>query len=195
MSPLLSTRAGASARAFGFLSPPSGPLSGFESIATVVATGSTADIAFTAIPQNYVALQIRSSFRIASGTLTTLRMTFNNESGTFYANHALNGDGATATATGAGSMQYINTVLGFGTSGVGVWGAGIIDIHDYASTGRLKTARVFTGRDANGSGTVSLSSGLFLITAPITTIRLYYGGAGALSGGSTFALYGIKGAS
>jgi hypothetical protein len=67
----------------------------------------------------------------------------------------------------------------------------IIDILDYASTSKAKTARVFSGRDQKGSGEVELRSGLWTSTAAINRIDIVIGGSFTTT--STFALYGIKG--
>jgi hypothetical protein len=69
--------------------------------------------------------------------------------------------------------------------------AGIIDIHDYASTTKNKTTRMFGGIDKNGSGEVSLFSGLWRNTSAITSINIYMS-SGNWTTDSTFSLYGIK---
>ena len=68
----------------------------------------------------------------------------------------------------------------------------IIDIIDYASTTKNKTVRAFFGLDLNGSGSVTLGSGLWMNTNAITDININ-AAADPMAAGSTFALYGIKG--
>jgi hypothetical protein len=72
-----------------------------------------------------------------------------------------------------------------------IMGAGIIDILDYANTNKYKTARSLRGYDANGSGNMSLISGLWMNTAAISNITLTARG-GSVDQYTTFALYGIK---
>ena len=71
----------------------------------------------------------------------------------------------------------------------------IVDIVDYGSASKYKTVRSFDGADMNGSGTeINLTSGLWLSTSAITSITLTTTGGYAFRAGTTFALYGIKGA-
>lgn len=122
---------------------------------------------------------------------------FNSDTGNNYAQHGLYGEGTTATAEGYASGGYggillTGTVAGAGLTS-GITGTLILDIHNYASTTQNKTARSFSGGDANGTGRVVLNSGLWLSTSAINSITL-----SAISGNWTtdtvISLYGIKGA-
>lgn len=168
----------------------------YESIASITAAGGEANITFTSIPSTYASLQIRAITRSNIGTPAIISgavFRFNNYNETT-AYHSIQGDGASATATGGASstnmQQFIepNNAVTANT-----FGAMIMDIHDYASTTRFKTVRVFTGADANGTGRVGLFSSLFQSTSAVTSIR-FYDGEGEFKAGTTFALYGIKGA-
>jgi hypothetical protein len=173
----------------------------YESIATVSATGSNSTLTFSSIPSTYTHLQIRGIARAASGGETEpfdLRLYFNGLTTGIYSSHALYGNGtsAAATAAHAGSDNYIYTHTGLAGSGMTgtSYNACIIDIQDYASTTKNKTSRYFGGADNNGAtGIIALSSGLFISTAAITSVSInsqYYN----FTSGTTFALYGIKGA-
>jgi hypothetical protein len=72
-----------------------------------------------------------------------------------------------------------------------VFGAGIIDILDYADTNKYKTVRALSGTDNNGSGDIILGSGLYQQTTAITSITLEANGVNWLTN-SSFALYGIR---
>ena len=169
----------------------------FESIATVSATGSS--VTFSSIPSTFQHLQIRGIYRdtaTTAGQEAPLYVGFNGDTGNNYAAHYLRGDGSTASAGATSSTSWIRLdgagVCAYTSSGI--FGANIIDIHDYASTTKNKTLRHFGGGDANTSGTqfrVSLSSGFRNNTAAITSITIYAGNSGFASG-SSFALYGIK---
>lgn len=172
----------------------------FESIATVTGTGSSSSITFTSIPQTYTSLQIRGIARglTAGTTASNLRLIINADTGANYAYHNLQGTGATAVATGGTALGYVLLPRLTCNSGVtsDTYGAMIIDLHDYASTTRNKTVRVFGGLDANTASTefrVSLASGLWINTSAITSIEIT-SDAGNFTTASTFALYGIKGA-
>jgi hypothetical protein len=75
----------------------------------------------------------------------------------------------------------------------GIMGAGIIDIHDYASTTKLKTSRAIVAGDRNAaSGYIELYSSLFNSTSALSSITLTSGGSNYATT-TQFALYGIKG--
>jgi hypothetical protein len=168
----------------------------YESIATFTLATATATITFSAIPQTYTHLQIRATFResIASVNGDT-RWNFNGDTAAnYHANHDLYGNG-----TAAGASQDPTTTLIWGMFGAGnnltasVFGVGIMDILDYTSTSKTKVTRTLSGYDNNGSGTISLRSGLWLATpAAITSITIAPDSGNFLTY-SSFALYGIKG--
>lgn len=171
--------------------------SSFESIATVTATGGETTLTFNSIPQTYAALQVRL---IAERNTTAshnfaVRARLNSATGTNGAWHNLYGDGATVTATNGTSTQDLLTFMPMttaGTANASLYGAGIIDIINYASSAKNKTIKTFGGFDANGAGRIYFSSGLYALTTAVTSLQFYFDGD-ALRAGSTFALYGIKG--
>ena len=172
------------------------PPSSYESIATLTGNGSATSLTFSSISGTYKHLQIRFLARsLRDGVSDNLNIQFNGDSGSNYATHNLNGNGATAGAGGTANVTYMdasNAVRASGSSNTLVYGAGIIDIHDYASTTINKTIRIISGWDLNGSGRIALSSGFRNSTSAVTSITLQSDG-NAFATGSTFALYGIKG--
>ena len=169
--------------------------SSYESIATVTSAGGVSTLSFTSIPSTYVALQIRGgNLQSENGTTGSygFNMQFNSDTGANYAVHLLYGDGATASASGV-TAQTSMTVGRYSRNSESAKGAAIIDIHNYASTTQNKTSRSFSGLDLNGTGLIyGGTSGLWLNTAAITSITFL--GNGNWKTGSTFSLYGIKGA-
>lgn len=171
----------------------------FESIASTTLSTSAADITFSSISGTYQHLQIRILARDENtGSLTNqpLAVQFNSDTGANYTIHNLLGNGSTASADGNTAQNYIlaqRTTVSSGSSNTTIYGVGIIDLHDYASTSKYKTLRCFGGGDMNGSGLVALSSGLWLSTSAITSVKIYRLGYN-LSSGTTIALYGVKGA-
>jgi hypothetical protein len=168
----------------------------FVSIATVTSSGGVSTLSFTSIPSTYVALQIRGgNLQSENGTTGTygFGIQFNSDTGANYVYHGLTGDGATAAASGATAATSANPIARYTRNGESAKGVAIIDIHNYASTTQNKTIRSLSGCDMNGAGFIyGGASGLWLNTAAITSITFL--GNGNWKTGSTFSLYGIKGA-
>lgn len=168
----------------------------YESIMTVtVGSGGSSAIDFTVIPSTYKHLQIRAISRDnRASTANSVLIRMNSDTGANYAYHSVNGDGASATATGLASQTetygYVNTCASSTSS---AFATAVIDVLDYADTNKKKTIRTLGGNDQNGSGFVRLASGLWNSTSAITAIRLYPDNSASFVQHSSFALYGIKG--
>lgn len=199
--PLITTLANASTRGYGGLLA-AGATNSYESIATVTATGGETSLSFTSIPGTYASLQIRGiskdTYTGGAGEATDTVLTFNNDSGANYGYHQIRGNGTAAAALAASSTSNMAAVITqvYGTGVTNIFGVSIVDIHDYASTTKNKTVRGFSGGDLNDGTTKSnlrLGSGLWRSTSAITSIQILTVVSG-FAAGSTFALYGIKGA-
>lgn len=174
------------------------PLPGYESIASQTLGSNTTTITFSSIPSTYQHLQIRLIGRFSDTGIGIdfMYVRFNGVTTSTYTRHRLFGDGTTVTAAGNASVSSIaisNTIPFNGTT-AGIFGAAIIDIHDYASTTKNKTLRAFSGCDLNGTGNINLNSGILDSTSAITSIDLFGSTGNNWVTGSTFALYGIRGA-
>ena len=173
----------------------------FESIATVTPSSGATSVTFSSIPSTYQHLQIRGIYRdtnTAGNAYQNLFLQFNSDTGNNYASHAIIGTGSTASATGGASATYITLNNSGSNSSTlsNTFGVFIVDVHDYASTNKNKTTRSFHGCDFNVTNTdsrLALGSGLWMNTNAINTIR-FSPAATAFATGTTFALYGIKGA-
>jgi hypothetical protein len=176
--------------------------SSYESIATLTAAGGETSLTFSSIPATYQHLQIRGIGRL-SGTTEGYGYSyikFNNGS---QATHGLFVHGTTVTLDKGTSSSYyqIPNAMTPSNAPTGTYGALIIDIHDYASTTKLKTVRGFSGYNTNGAALtyyhgVGLSSALAtgLGTSALTSVQITSGPFGeTFVAGSTYALYGIKG--
>ena len=175
----------------------------YDSIATVTvgSGGSSTGIQFTSIPSTYTHLQIRGLARetVTAGNYTSFYIYFNSDTTNNYSGHYLAGNGASASAyawtSNSGILgSFLTSVDAIANN----FGAFVIDILDYANTNKYKTVRTLNGFDNNGNGAtdfnkgaVDLSSGSWLSTNAITSIKLT--GPSTLAQYSTFALYGIKG--
>ena len=172
------------------------PAGAFESIATVTSSGSTGTVTFSSIPSTYKALQLRLMVRCGrSSTVDQLRLQLNGDTGTNYTRHLLTGTGAAATASGTTAATSINLLnIPAASATADIFGTAIIDIQDYQSTSKNTTIRYVNGQDTNGGGNIYLGSGLWVNTAAVTSIYLEPLNVANFASGSTFSLYGIKGA-
>jgi hypothetical protein len=171
-------------------------LGNFDSIATVtVGSGGSTSITFDNIAGTYKHLQIRYIGRARDG-YNSIALRFNNDTSSVYSWHRLYGNGSTASAdAGATQDKILAGRIAQTTDSANIFGAGIIDILDYANTNKYKTIRNLDGSDANGSGEMFLHSGSWQKTNAITRIDIIdWQTPMAFAQYSTFALYGIKGA-
>ena len=192
MSPILQTLANGSA--YGYRTLAAGGGTAFESIATATGTGSSGTVTFSSIPSTYTSLQLRILGKTTdSNGLVSLQFRFNGDTASNYAYHRLQGDGATASASGSASQTLIESVTGMaGGFYADVFGAAIFDVHDYASTTKNKTTRMLLGTDRNGGGIIQLHSGLWMQTTAISSITITQNGGANWATGSVFSLYGIN---
>jgi len=172
------------------------PEGAYDSLATVT-VGATAvsSITFAGIPSTYKHLQVRYLARTSrSAGSEDLMMQFNSDTGSNYSFHYMIGTGSgTPAAGGAGTQtfMYIPTTTS-STATASIFGAGIVDILDYANTNKYKTMRTLGGEDRNGSGTVALESGSWQNTNAISTVTLKTISSNNFVEYSSFALYGVK---
>jgi len=171
--------------------------SSYESIATsTVGSGGVASITFSSIAATYTHLQIRGigrSNRATPADMDSLFIQFNSDTAANYSDHALRGDGATASATSDVSYSQMEMYRIANVYAANVFGAQIVDILDYANTNKYKTIRSLGGVDNNGSGMVALNSGNWRNTAAVTSILLKPAVGTLFNQYTSFALYGIKG--
>jgi hypothetical protein len=164
----------------------------YESIATL--SGSGAGRTFTSIPQTYTHLQLRLYLRdTAASSPSVSFLRFNGDTGNNYTYHYLRGNGTTGSASAVTAQGFMTAPYVPGSTELANnYGCVVIDILDYTNTNKNTTVRSLGGYDNNGSGIISLFSGLWLNTAAITSIQT--GAAGASDDTySHLALYGIKG--
>ena len=171
--------------------------SSYESIASATGTGSSATITFSSIPSTYKHLQFRWIMRstFASSSAITLKIQLNSDTGSNYAYHSLNADGAAVSASGSSSQSDIRITTGMAGNSMtaNIVGTGIIDIQDYASTTKTKTLKSFSGIDTNTTtGQIGMSSGLWNSTSAMNSIT-FTANNGSFGTTTQIALYGIAG--
>lgn len=169
--------------------------SDMELIATAYGAGGTqGGIAFASIPQGFKHLQLRVVGRpVSAGYAGSMYLYFNDDSATNYSSHLLKGSSGTISSAAYTSG---NSILAYAlntgsTSTANAYSSSIIDILDYTSTTKNKTARWFTGYTNSGGAQLALVSGAWRNTNAVTTI--YIAWDGYIATGSRFSLYGIKG--
>ena len=164
--------------------------SSYDSIATQSVVSATAYVDFTSIPSTYKHLQLR----MMGFTTNNFGAQFNSDTSAAYTYHRIDGDGSTATSSGASSTGRTLATFGAGNTTTSYPAVAVVDILDYTSTNKTKTVRTLAGHDNNGSGEVMLYSNLWTATpATISSIRILIENGSNIGAGSTFALYGIKG--
>ena len=172
------------------------PAGAYDSISSTTLSATASSITFSGIPSTYTHLQIRGIGRTNRATpadMDSLFIQFNGDTAANYSDHALRGDGASATATSDVSytgMEFYRLANLYVASTV--MGAQIVDILDYANTNKYKTVRGLGGVDNNGSGQLALNSGNWRNTAAVTSIVLKPAVGTLFTAYTSFALYGVK---
>ncbi len=190
--PIVSSFAGASARAYG-LQAGLIPV-GYNSISTTtVGAGGSSSIDFNAIPQTYKHLQLR--FFARGSSIDAVKIQFNNDTATNYSYHYLFGArGGSSGSSNATTQSYGIALWSMGMpSAASVFGFGIQDFLDYRNTTKFKTVRGFDGWDGNGTGGIETVSYNWRSTSAISSIKLTPNTGGVtFQQYSTFALFGIE---
>lgn len=174
------------------------PAGAYDALATItVPSGGVASVTFAGIPTGYKHLQIRANVQTdTASTLEDFTLYLNGDTtGSNYYSHRLWGNGASASAQGfaGGGGYYIYQGVVAGASATNTFAGLVVDILDYANTNKNKTVRTLGGVDLNGSGQISLASGLWQSTAAVNSITFIIPNtAKKITQYSSFALYGIK---
>jgi len=174
----------------------------YESIATVTVSSSVTNVEFTSISSSFKHLQIRSITRTDRSTYSSDRfnINFNSDTGSNYSYHTLDTNGGGTVGAGYGASEaFIDISMTTGSAATGsIFTGTVIDILDYANTSKYKSVKGLSGFDnntgnANLQGYVSFSSGNWMNTNAITSIKLTPRYGTNFVQYSQFALYGIKG--
>ena len=192
--PIIGSLAGASSRGLGgfrsfILSGPSS----YESIATIIASGSESSVTFSSIPQTFTHLQLRymsSDARTISNSPIDLR--FNGSSATAYNKHYIQGDGTGGASGNELNTSHIRLEGGGSSSPSQAFGIGITDILDYTSTTKTKSILQIAGVDKGNEGFVRVNAGQWYASPTAITSITLIPLVPNLRSGSHFALYGIK---
>lgn len=155
-------------------------------IATTTLSSAASSITFNSISGSYTDLRIVFGIIGGAGTAGQFDVKYNNDSSSLYSITRLYGDGSSAGSSRFSYTSLLPCNSGF-SSTPPVFAT--IDLFSYAGS-TFKTALITYSNDANGSGSVERSVGLYRSTTAITRIDLG-GVGGTFAAGTTATLYGI----
>jgi hypothetical protein len=181
---------------FGFWAASGGGAAGgFDLLETTTLSTSASSVTFSGLGaySDYKHLQIRAIVRESSSATgsTSSQLTFNSDTGSNYSWHYLRGYGSGILSSGAASQAHIRMqsfAAGDGSAS-GVFGVGVIDILDFASS-KNKTVRVLQGAITNATD-VLLTSGAYYSTDAVTSINFAIG-SNSFVAATRLSLYGVK---
>lgn len=173
----------------------------YELIETQILSSSTPSITFSSLgtySSTYKHLQLRMTGRSDRGSFDrdVFYLRLNGDTGANYATHVLVGAGNNVYSAAGSSVTSmdIGSYLPATGSVSGQFGGYVVDLLDTYSTTKNKTMRSLSGGDVESFASgVTLSSGVWLNTASVTSITAFSGTSSNLITGSRFSLYGIKG--
>ena len=165
----------------------------FEAITSTTLTSTTASVSFSSIPSSYEHLQIRLFARNSdSATNRFVTMQFNSDTGANYNRWYIEADGDPETLTASTGDTYITVGrVAANTATSNIFGVGIIDIVDYATTNKNTVVQSLCGYENNGAGQFHYATGLWLNTSAVSTITVACSSGSFLSG-SIVSLYGFR---
>lgn len=175
-----------------------GGAAAYELISTTVLGASQASVTFSGLGTSaaaYKHLQLRMVVRTDRGFADDRMIyRFNSDTGSNYAYHQLRGNGADVSGGDVGGTSATGASTGRisgGSSAASSYAGCVLDVLDFASTTKNKTARSLTGMTSNNY--ISLDSGLWMSTSAVTSITLLSAFSANFVSGSRFSLYGIRG--
>ena len=176
-----------------------GAAADYELISTTILGSAAASVTFSGLGTSaaaYKHLQIRMTTRSSASYGDDVILRFNSDSGSNYSHHLIVGNGSTVNSYAGTTQTFIKggyTIANDQTPSQS-FGAGVIDILDFASTSKNKTTRNLTGGNASGGAgsQIQLWSGAWYSTSAVTSIVLSSISAANFLTGSRFSLYGLK---
>lgn len=160
----------------------------YEPIATNTLASAATSITFSSIPATYTDLRLSITPKASAGAIVLVRLQFNSDTANNYSYTSLMGNGTAASSNRNSNNDTMGMNGSIPANGVGFY---TYDIFSYAGS-TFKTALYTLSADANGSGDMGSTVGLWRSTAAITTIKIDFLNSAAI--GTTATLYGIKAA-
>jgi hypothetical protein len=166
----------------------------FDLLETTTLTTTASSVTFSGLDTlaaGYKHLQIRMVARSDNAAVQDNNwLEFNGDTtSSNYKYHALVGDGSSVSSFG-GSPLFLNEVTA-ASEATGNFAAKVIDILDFSSASKNTTTKTLMGKTGTAGQRAALSSGLWIDTTAVTSIRTYLSN-GSFIAGSRFSLIGIK---
>ena len=165
----------------------------YDLLETTILGSATSSVTFSSLAtyaSDYKHLQLRMVTRVDQVN-DQIRLRFNGDTGSNYADHNLYGNGSSLFSqalTSQTGIQFARTAYSSMTansfSGI------VLDVLDAYSTTKNTTIRALSGM-TGGANNLQLYSGFYNNTAAVSSINIYIG-ATNLVAGSRFSLYGIR---
>jgi len=169
-------------------------MAAIEAIATTYLEADAASVTFSSIPSTFEHLQLRASHRGSqASTGFSFHAQLNSDTGTNYTEHrilAYSGTGKLAQAYTGQDALDLGTATGTSNPST-EYVSLLVDFLDYANTNKYTTVRNCNGKVVTSSTDMVFGSGLWLNTAAVTTIKVYFN-LGNIARGSEFTLYGLN---
>lgn len=163
----------------------------YKAIATTTLGSATATVTFSSIPQTYTDLILVTNIQATTGSIFPY-ITFNSDTGANYSYTWISGRSTDAAVVGRNTnlnFIYLPAYAGADTANLNF--NSITHIQSYSNSTTYKTA---ISRCNNAStSNVDASVGLWRNTSAITTL-VVGADTSTFASGSTFTIYGIKGA-
>ena len=167
----------------------------YEKIYTTTLSSSAAVVTFSAIPSTYTDLVLVGSAKsLLSGT-DSIGIAVNGNGSAIYSRTYLEANGTAVTSGRQTAQIRIVSDYIMGTSGTADFGVYTWNFMNYANTTRKKTV-LFRGSNTQVSGGWNSSAMVYLVdtTSAITSLTIATMNGPNLATGTSFSLYGIKGA-
>ena len=161
----------------------------YSQIASTTLGSATSSYTFSSIPQTYTNLVVVVNGGSSSNNID-FDMVINGDNGNNYSRTLMYGNGSSAGSTRYSNEAYLSFTY-YGNMTTNFSWIGQININNYANTTTYKT---ILGKASNADTYgVNATVGLWRSTSAITSIQLKARASNFITG-TTFSLYGIKGA-
>jgi hypothetical protein len=163
-------------------------------IATQTLGSDAANYSFTSISGSYTDLVLVAQVRGTSSTNQSFIVNYNGDTGSNYSYTRMFGDGSSTVSDRVSNNTQIDAGYFPGSNSTsGVFGICNLNIMNYSNSSTYKTT-LYRWNDAGAANAYTAAEvALWRSTAAITSITVAMA-SGNLLAGSTFTLYGIKGA-
>jgi hypothetical protein len=153
-------------------------------------------VTFASIPATYEHLQLRvSTHDLYAVGANYLLIRLNNDSGSNYSSHFMEGYGSSTFATGETGQSYGKWGTAIGANNLATeYSNSVIDILDYANTNKNTTVQYLSGfgTGLSTAQNVKIGSSLWDSTAAVTEIDVYVINTPRFQRGTEFTLYGLN---